>query len=49
MLKFSKTMLAASNSTETAIKGFWKVLLLTYDFPFIIVPGRVRHGDRCGR
>lgn len=33
MLKFSKTMLAASNSTETAIKGFWKVLLLTYDYP----------------
>jgi hypothetical protein len=40
MLKFSKTMKAASNSTESTVKGFWKLLLLTYDIPVYYCSGK---------
>lgn len=40
MLKFSKTMKAASNSTETTGKGFWPQGLLTYDNPPLLLLGK---------
>ncbi len=40
MLKFSKTMKAASKSTETAVKGFWHLAQLTYDNPVYHCSGK---------